>query len=108
MDEYLDSIHGEDIKNYEPYRVHQFEGMPQFNGIQEILVKLRSDLKFAGSEEPFVSFENNQDLKGLQFFRELYDALQNKTTLEVTYKDFKSPEPYTFIFHPHPKLFTNR
>lgn len=87
----------------------QFEGMPQFNGIQEILVKLRSDLKFAGSEEPFVSFENNQDLKGLQFFRELYDALQNKTTLEVTYKDFKSPEPYTFIFHPHYlKQYNNR
>ncbi|MFY8186368.1 MAG: helix-turn-helix transcriptional regulator [Flavobacterium sp.] len=84
-----------------------FEGMPQFDGIQEIIAKLRSDLK--SSEKPFIGFDNSQDLKGIEYFNLLYNAVQNKTPLEIIYKDFKTPEPYTYILYPHYlKQYNNR
>ncbi len=87
----------------------QFEGMPQFEGIQEIIAKLKTDLKITTNEKPFIGFDSFQDLKGIEHFSQLYNAVQNKTPLEVTYKDFKIEEPYTYIFHPYYlKEYNNR
>ena len=41
----------------------QFEGMPQFEGIQEIIAKLKYDLKADNTKQPFIGFDTNQDLK---------------------------------------------
>jgi predicted DNA-binding transcriptional regulator YafY len=87
----------------------QFEGMPQFEGIQEIIAKLKTDLKVSTNEKPFIGFDSSQDLKGIEHFSTLYNAVQNKTPLEITYKDFKTEEPYTYIFHPYYlKEYNNR
>lgn len=87
----------------------QFEGMPQFEGIQEIIAKLKSGLPTTKNTLPFISFDSNQDLKGIEFFSPLYHATQNQQPLEITYKDFKSEDPYTFVFHPHfLKEYNNR
>jgi predicted DNA-binding transcriptional regulator YafY len=87
----------------------QFEGMPQFEGIQAIIAKLKTDLKISANEKPFIGFDSSQDLKGIENFSALYNAVQNKTTLEITYKDFKTEEPYTYIFHPYYlKEYNNR
>lgn len=87
----------------------QFEGMPQFEGIQAIIAKLKTDLKITTDEKPFIGFDSSQDLKGIEHFSALYNAVQNKTPLEITYKDFKTEEPYTYIFHPYYlKEYNNR
>lgn len=87
----------------------QFEGMPQFEGIQSIIAKLKTDLKITNHEKPFIGFDSSQDLKGIEHFSLLYNAVQNKTPLEITYKDFKTEEPYTYIFHPYYlKEYNNR
>jgi predicted DNA-binding transcriptional regulator YafY len=87
----------------------QFEGMPQFEGIQSIIAKLKTDLKITANEKPFIGFDSSQDLKGIEHFSALYNAVQNKTPLEITYKDFKTEEPYTYIFHPYYlKEYNNR
>lgn len=87
----------------------QFEGMPQFEGIQEIIAKLKTDLKISTNDKPFIGFDSSQDLKGIEYFSILYNAVQNKTALEITYKDFKSEAPYTYIFHPYYlKEYNNR
>lgn len=87
----------------------QFEGMPQFEGIQEIIAKLKTDLKISTNDKPIIGFDSSQDLKGIEFFSTLYNAVQNKTPLEITYKDFKSEEPYTYLFHPYYlKEYNNR
>lgn len=78
-----------------------FEGMPQFDGIQEILARLKSDLKSKSNEKPFIGFDHTQDLKGIEYFNLLYNSVQNKVALEIIYKDFKTVAPYTFIFYPH-------
>jgi predicted DNA-binding transcriptional regulator YafY len=87
----------------------QFEGMPQFEGIQSIIAKLKTDLKITTKEKPFIGFDRSQDLKGIEHFSTLYNAVQNKTPLQITYKDFKTEEPYTYIFHPYYlKEYNNR
>ena len=87
----------------------QFEGMPQFEGIQEIIAKLKTDLKISTNDKPFIGFDSSQDLKGIEHFSTLYNAVQNKTPLEITYKDFKSEAPYTYMFHPYYlKEYNNR
>ena len=62
----------------------QFEGMPQFEGIQSIIAKLKTDLKITSNEKPFIGFDRAQDLKGIEHFSALYNAVQNKTPLEIT------------------------
>lgn len=87
----------------------QFEGMPQFDGIQEIVAKLHTDLKIQRQEEPFIGFDRNQDLKGIAFFSKLYHSVQNKQPLRITYQDFKAEEAYDFVFFPHYlKEYNNR
>ena len=87
----------------------QFEGMPQFEGIQGIIAKLKTDLKISTNEKPFIGFDSSQDLKGIEHFSMLYSAVQNKTPLAITYKDFKSEDSYKFDFHPYYlKEYNNR
>jgi predicted DNA-binding transcriptional regulator YafY len=87
----------------------QFEGMPQFEGIQEIIAKLQFDLQSIKQQQPFIGFDTNQDLKGMEFFSQLYNATQKQLPLQITYQDFKAPEPYTFTFHPYYlKQYNNR
>ena len=87
----------------------QFEGMPQFEGIQAIIAKLKTDLTTPTNHKPFIGFDSSQDLKGIEHFSLLYSAVQNKTPLEITYKDFKTEEPYTYVFHPYYlKEYNNR
>lgn len=87
----------------------QFEGMPQFEGIQAIIAKLKTDLKTTTNQKPFIGFDSSQDLKGIEHFSALYNAVQNKIPLAITYKDFKSEEPYSYIFHPYYlKEYNNR
>ena len=87
----------------------QFEGMPQFEGIQEIIAKLKYDLKGKTETKPFIGFDSNQDLKGIEHFSFLYNAVQNKIPLQIIYKDFKSEEPYTYVLHPYYlKQYNNR
>ena len=87
----------------------QFEGMPQFAGIQEIIAKLQSGLKANKNTKPFIGFDRANDLKGAHYFGFLYNAVQNQTPLRITYKDFKSVDSSTFILHPYYlKEYNNR
>jgi predicted DNA-binding transcriptional regulator YafY len=87
----------------------QFEGMPQFGGIQEIIAKLKFDLKDKNNTKPFIGFDSNQDLKGIEHFGFLYHSVQNQIPLQITYKDFKIEEPYSYTLHPYYlKQYNNR
>ena len=87
----------------------QFEGMPQFEGIQEIIAKLKYDLKADNTKQPFIGFDTNQDLKGMEHFSLLYNTTQKQLPLQITYRDFKSEQPYTFTLHPYYlKQYNNR
>jgi predicted DNA-binding transcriptional regulator YafY len=86
----------------------RFKGMPQFNWIDEILVRLKDTFKIDNDSQPFVSFEQNPYLKGLNHFTNIFDAIQNKQVLEVQYQSFKTGQE-TIEIHPwHLKQYNNR
>ena len=86
-----------------------FEGMPQFEGVHEIIAKLKTNLKSNENSKPFIGFDRANDLKGASRFGFLYNAVQNQTPLNITYQDFRNIEPYSFTLHPYYlKEYNNR
>ena len=85
----------------------QFEGLPQFEWLQESLSKMSQE---ARSNSPAViSFQSNPFLKGIHNLAPVYYAAKHHTVLELEYQDFNSENSYRLIFHPwHLKQYNNR
>lgn len=75
----------------------RFEGMPQFEWLDEI----KSALNIKISSDPIVGFDENIDLKGRDYFAQLFSAINNKQPLVLTYKNFKRNINQQFIVHPY-------
>jgi predicted DNA-binding transcriptional regulator YafY len=87
----------------------RFKGMPQFEWLDEIKIRLESAFGMTSTTEACVSFQESPYLKGLRYFAELFSAISQKQTLEISYQGFKQLEPMTFPFHPwYLKQYNNR
>jgi len=87
----------------------QFKGMPQFEWVHELIPKLNHGISIKDSNITIIEFDNNIDLKGIEFIGELHNAIFYKKVLTITYKSFKSELPYDVIFHPYYlKQYNNR
>lgn len=66
----------------------RFEGLPRYAWVEETLLHLREhfqiDEKIAGA----VSFAQNPDLTGLEWFKPLFEAIEEKRVVELTYHRF--------------------
>ncbi len=89
--------------------LNRFKGMPQFEWMDEILVRLESSFHLKGSEMAIVEFEQNPYLKGLELFADLFGYIRNKSVLEITYQGFKQNTPQAYTIHPYfLKQYNNR
>ena len=79
----------------------RFEGMPQFEWMDDFVNRFKSSLKLTTSDEPIVGFDENIDLKGRNFFATLFSAISNKQVLEISYKNFKHGIKQKYIVHPY-------
>ena len=79
----------------------RFEGMPQFEWMDDFVNRFKSSLKLTTSNEPIVGFDENIDLKGRNFFATLFSAISNKQVLEISYKNFKHDIVQEYIVHPY-------
>lgn len=87
----------------------RFSGTPQFEWVNEVAPMLESKFGLIQRKQEVISFESNIDLKGIHFLTPLFNAIINERVLLVTYKDFKSSEPYRITFHPYYlKQYNNR
>lgn len=68
--------------------------------LDEITTKLEIKFGFSPNKEKLVEFEQNKQLKGLEFLSRIIDATINHTVLSIKYKPFKGEER-EFIFHPY-------
>lgn len=85
----------------------QFDGMPQFDWLRESLLEMNMEVE--GSSTPSISFESNRFLKGIEHLSGLYQAIKNKTVLNIQYQDFNASEPYDIVLHPYYlKQYNNR
>jgi predicted DNA-binding transcriptional regulator YafY len=79
----------------------RFSGVPQFEWVDELIRQLEAQFDLKKRDHAVISFESNQYLKGKKHLSVLFDAINNEQVLHIDYKDFKSPEPYAFNFHPY-------
>lgn len=87
----------------------RFTGMPQFEWMEELLIRVESAFNLKGNTSSFVSFEQNPYLKGLDHFADLFNAIQYKKVLSINYQSFKNESPLNFIIHPYYlKQYNNR
>jgi len=87
----------------------RFKGLPQFEWIEEMQVRLEDTFKLRGTDTADVSFEQNPYLKGLEHFTKLFSAIKNKVALQIIYKGFKQNKATIIDFHPwHLKQYNNR
>lgn len=89
--------------------LNRFKGLPQFEWMEEMLIRIESTFKLKGNSTAVVGFEQNPYLKGLNYFTELFNAIQYKKVLSVTYQSFKQSSPTDYILHPYfLKQYNNR
>ncbi|MFK7050598.1 YafY family protein [Flavobacterium columnare] len=88
----------------------QFKDFSLFNDVSDILHRLEDKIYAEKTHtQPIIHLDKNENLKGLHFLDEIYQAIIKKVVLVITYKSFKSREEQTFNFHPFIlKEFNNR
>ncbi len=87
----------------------RFKGMPQFEWVEEIQIRLEDTFKLKGNTVSTVGFEQNPYLKGLNNFTELFNAIQNQQALIIDYRGFQQKSNSKIVFHPwYLKQYNNR
>ena len=110
------SINNQPLNESEAYQLKsalmvlsRFTGTPQFEWVNEIIPVIENKLGLVGSGEKVIAFDSNLDAAGLEYIKTLFDAITNKTVLDVIYKAFRYAEPIQFSFHPYYlKQYNNR
>jgi len=88
----------------------QFKGFSHFKELDAMVQKLEDHVYSQNTNQhPVIDFEKNENLKGINFLDELYQAIIKKEALKLTYQSFKARQANSFDFHPYLlKEFRNR
>ena len=88
----------------------QFKDFSLFTDVSDILQRLEDKIYSEKSHtQPVIHLDKNENLKGLHFLDEIYQAIVKKVVLVITYKSFNSRDEQLFTFHPFIlKEFNNR
>jgi hypothetical protein len=86
--------------------ISHFSGLPQFEWLQDTLVKLtmqgvgnnNARIGEGVETEKFFEFESNIDAKGIELLPQFYNAILYKKVLKIKYHPFVK-EPYYIDFH---------
>lgn len=88
--------------------LQRFKGMPNFDWMSELVVKLEDRLNLRGVSRSVVGYDDNKTYTGLDWFQDMFDAIINKSVLHVQYKTF-SDIAYDWTIHPYYiKEYNNR
>lgn len=88
--------------------LQRFKGMPNFDWMSELVVKLEDKLDLRGVSKSVVGYDENNAYTGLDWFQDLFNAIINKTVLSIQYRTFSDID-YTWTIHPYYiKEYNNR
>jgi len=90
------------------FMLNRFKGLPHFEWMNEVLTRFESSFNLKENVTNAVTFEDNPDLVGLNYFSDLFNAIVNKQVLEITYHRFDKPIK-RIKFHPYQlRRYNNR
>lgn len=82
--------------------LNRFRGMPQFDWLDQVTDRLGASLKIdVASAEEIVGYDENLDLKGIEHFTPLFNAIIDKQPLKLSYKSFKYEDELIITVHPY-------
>ena len=87
--------------------LEKFEGEPTYDWVRALLMQIEGGL-FADEVTPVVSFQSNPDLKGLDLFGKLLQAIVKKRVLKIEYIPFGKDGYSERIYPYHLKQFNDR
>lgn len=78
----------------------KFRGTPANAWLEEVISNLEYRFNIKSNPENLVSFENNTQLKGLEYLSEVIDMTTNHQPINLYYSSFKGKEQHV-ILHPY-------
>ena len=88
--------------------LQRFKGMPNFDWMSELVVKLEDKLNLRGVSKSVVGYDDNNAYTGLDWFQDIFDAIINQSVLHIIYTTFAS-ETFDWTIHPYYiKEYNNR
>ena len=87
--------------------LENFEGDPMYDWARTLLMQIEGGL-FTDESTPVVSFQSNPDLKGLNLFGQLLQAIIRKRVLKIEYAPFGKDSYSERIYPYHLKQFNDR
>ncbi len=87
----------------------RFKGMPQFQWVEELVVRLEAGFGLRQGATHAIEFEENPYLKGSEQITPLFHAILENQVLDVVYQSFNQLSPTSLRFHPYYlKQYNNR
>lgn len=88
----------------------RFRGLPSNEWVEEVISNLEWRFNLKGKKENVISFEQNPNLKGLEFLSDVIDAASNHQSLHIEYHNYKNGgKDILFTVHPYyVKQYNNR
>jgi len=98
------------IMNESIQLLRQFKDFSLFKEMDGVLRRLEDSVYATQkNHRPIIHLEKNEQLKGLEYIDQLYDAILNKKVLKISYRSFKSKDLNEVHIHPQLlKEFNNR
>jgi predicted DNA-binding transcriptional regulator YafY len=86
----------------------RFKGLPNYEWLTTTLTELKVRFGLEGTAKDSVAFAHNDLLEGLRWFEPLFEAINKRQVVEVTYHRFGKPERQRVI-HPYQlRQYNNR
>jgi predicted DNA-binding transcriptional regulator YafY len=81
--------------------LRQFKDFSLFRDLNGVIQKLEDKIyRGKGERKPIIHLDKNENLKGLAFIDDLYQAIIKKIVLKVSYQSFKARTPSDLVVHP--------
>lgn len=86
----------------------RFKGLPNQDWLNSTLVQMKSTFNIDNAKNSYVSFSQNEDLKGLKYFTPIYNAIASHQVLSLMYHRF-GHDSKERIVHPYQlRQYNNR
>ena len=79
--------------------LRRFGGMPGFGWVDELNARMQSAINIECKH--IVGFDENKQLKGIEYFTPLFESISRKEVVEVQYQPYKEDAAKIYVVHPY-------
>ena len=86
----------------------RFKGLPNHEWLEATIAQMKSTFNLDNAQQSSVSFSQNEDLRGLNYFSRLYEAIASHQVVSLQYHKFTG-EAWERLVHPYQlRQYNNR